>query len=176
MTGGPWAGPASAYPTLRRPASICFSEPNDVFGLIVGTLAGFALPDCAAAEPIIPSWAAAIVVATVPKKRRRSYLVSSDILILSILVFIFVFLLFVILFLQTLDFTAADRRGHQERVIHIGVLCQSDPTNCHRHREGRSAAPGFYARPHSSISRTTRWRAALPIVFFPFALCLFCSH
>ena len=42
MTGGPLAGPASAYPTFRRPASICFSEPNDVFvpGLIGLILAG----------------------------------------------------------------------------------------------------------------------------------------
>src|SRR2546423_1002232 len=30
MTAGPSAGPASAYPTFRRPASICFSEPKDV--------------------------------------------------------------------------------------------------------------------------------------------------
>jgi hypothetical protein len=28
---GPAAGPASTYPTFRRPASICFSEVNDVF-------------------------------------------------------------------------------------------------------------------------------------------------
>jgi hypothetical protein len=31
MTGGPVAGPASAYPIFRTPASICFSAPNDVF-------------------------------------------------------------------------------------------------------------------------------------------------
>src|SRR4029077_2718128 len=81
MTDRPLTGPASAYPTLRRPASICLREPNDVFvpGLIGGTLAGFALPDCGSAEAIIPSWAAAMLMATVPKKRRRSYLISSDI-------------------------------------------------------------------------------------------------
>src|SRR6516225_11062453 len=28
MTAGPLAGPASAYPTFRRPASICFKGPN----------------------------------------------------------------------------------------------------------------------------------------------------
>src|SRR5437016_791481 len=31
MTAGPSLGPASAYPTFRTPASICFSEPKDVF-------------------------------------------------------------------------------------------------------------------------------------------------
>src|SRR5882757_2299517 len=31
MTGGPLAGPASAYPMLRTPALICFSGPKDVF-------------------------------------------------------------------------------------------------------------------------------------------------
>ncbi len=47
--GGPLAGPASAYPTLSRPASICFIEAKDVFvpGLIAGN---FRLPDCAFAE------------------------------------------------------------------------------------------------------------------------------
>src|SRR5919204_2781484 len=30
MTAGPSAGPASAYPTFRRPASIGFREPKDV--------------------------------------------------------------------------------------------------------------------------------------------------
>src|SRR5437762_1282888 len=85
-TTGPPLGPASAYPTLRRPASICFSEPKDLFvpGLIVGTLAGFALPDCATAEPIIANCAAAIAVATVPIKRRRSWLISSDIFYLRL--------------------------------------------------------------------------------------------
>ena len=41
MTAGPLAGPASAYPTFRTPASICFSGANEVFvpGLIVGRCA-----------------------------------------------------------------------------------------------------------------------------------------
>src|SRR5215510_5096147 len=30
MTAGPSGGPASAYPTLRTPASICFSESNEL--------------------------------------------------------------------------------------------------------------------------------------------------
>src|SRR6266581_8486775 len=82
MTGGPAAGPVSAYPTLRTPASICFSVANDVLvpGLILGSSAGFALPDWASAEPPMTSWAAASVMAAVPKKRRRSRLMSSDIL------------------------------------------------------------------------------------------------
>src|SRR5882672_9747404 len=82
MTGGPAAGPASAYPTLRTPASICFSVANEVLvpGLILGSSAGFALPDWALAEPLKANWAAAMVMAAVPKKRRRSLLMSSDIL------------------------------------------------------------------------------------------------
>src|SRR5712664_4693116 len=82
MTGGPAAGPASAYPTFSTPASICFSVANDVLvpGLILGSSAGFALPDCALAEPLKANWAAAMVMAAVPKKRRRSRLMSSDIL------------------------------------------------------------------------------------------------
>src|SRR5215831_684321 len=42
MTGGPSAGPTSAYATLRTPASICLSEPNAVFA--AGTLLS---PGCA---------------------------------------------------------------------------------------------------------------------------------
>src|SRR6266849_8406100 len=82
MTAGPSAGPASAYPTFSTPASICFSVANDVLvpGLILGSSAGFALPDWALAEPLKANWAAAMVMAAVPKKRRRSLLMSSDIL------------------------------------------------------------------------------------------------
>src|ERR1700745_4340534 len=29
MTAGPSSGPASAYPTLSTPASVCFSTPNE---------------------------------------------------------------------------------------------------------------------------------------------------
>ncbi len=70
MTGGPLAGPASAYPTFRTPASICFSEAKDVFvpRLILGRSAAFVLLGCASAERIMPSWAAAMVRAVVPKK------------------------------------------------------------------------------------------------------------
>src|SRR6202790_5357131 len=81
MTAGPSAGPASAYPTLRRPASICFSGPNDVF---VPGLIGFILLDCAPAEPIMASSAAAMVRTAVPKRRRRSWSISSDILSLHL--------------------------------------------------------------------------------------------
>src|SRR5882724_3906904 len=75
------AGPSSAYPTFRRPASICFSEPNEVFvpGLILVTSARVVLLDCASAEPGMPKWAAAIVMAAAPRKRRRFWLISSDI-------------------------------------------------------------------------------------------------
>jgi hypothetical protein len=46
-------------------------NPNDVFvpSLIVVAPVGFALLACASAEPDTTSWAAAIVMAAVPKKR-----------------------------------------------------------------------------------------------------------
>jgi hypothetical protein len=71
------------------PASICFSAPNDAFvpGLLVGGRAGFAVPACAAAEPNTPSWAAPMVMAAVPIKRRRGWLISADILFVLILQF-----------------------------------------------------------------------------------------
>src|SRR5204863_9362602 len=77
MTGGPLAGPASAYPTFRTPASICFNEPNDVF---VPGLIGFILRDCAYADPIVASSAAARVRTAVPRRRRRPWLICSAIL------------------------------------------------------------------------------------------------
>src|SRR5580658_6954157 len=86
-TGGPLAGPASAYPTLRRPASICFSGPNDVFvpGLILGRSFGFVLVDCPSAELTPSNPAAATDLPIVPKRRRRLWLISLDILTLLIL-------------------------------------------------------------------------------------------
>jgi hypothetical protein len=79
MTAGPFAGPASAYPTFRTPALICFSGPNDVFvpGLKAGEPGGSALLDCARADPIIPNWAAAIAnAAEFMKPRRRVSILS----------------------------------------------------------------------------------------------------
>src|SRR5258708_15379128 len=78
MTGAPLEGPASAYPTLSTPASICFSAAKEVFvpGLIAGRLAG--LPDCARAELTGISAAAAAVAAALPRNRRRSNLICSD--------------------------------------------------------------------------------------------------
>jgi hypothetical protein len=51
---------------------------NDVFvpGLIAGTPAGSVLLACAFAEPIMPNWAPATVMAAAPKKRRRLWLIS----------------------------------------------------------------------------------------------------
>src|ERR1700738_4026015 len=74
-------GPAPAYPPLRPPALICFSEPNELFvpGLVGDTSAGFAFPDSACTERSAPNWAAARVMAAVPRKRRRSCLIGSDI-------------------------------------------------------------------------------------------------
>src|SRR6266850_562794 len=76
MTTGPLAGPASAYPTVNTPASICLRGANEVF---VPGLIGLILLDCAPAEPIIASLATARVRTVVPKRRRRSRLISSDI-------------------------------------------------------------------------------------------------
>src|SRR5215217_2065243 len=80
MTAGPSVGPASAYPTFRRPASICFRESKDVFvpGLLVVTSAGFVSLDCAYAQPIMPSWVAAIVMAATPRKQRLLRVMSSN--------------------------------------------------------------------------------------------------
>src|ERR1700674_2895068 len=79
MTGGPLAGPATAYPTFRSPASICFMGANDVF---VPGVVGPILPDCASAAPTMASSATATVRTAAPKRRRRSWLISSDILAL----------------------------------------------------------------------------------------------
>src|SRR5436190_751178 len=74
MTGGPSAGPASAQPTLRSPASICLSGANEVF--VPDFIAGrVVLAGCASALASMPRWAAATAAA--PRKRRRSWLMSS---------------------------------------------------------------------------------------------------
>src|SRR5262245_34293237 len=81
MTGGPSAGPASAYATLRRPASTCLRGANDVF--VPGLMAGIAvLADWASAVASMPRWVTAAAAAAVPKKRRRSRLMSSMVLLL----------------------------------------------------------------------------------------------
>src|ERR1700685_265096 len=84
MTTGPLAGPASAYPTFRAPASICFREANEVFvpGLIAGSLVS---PGWAPAEPTMLNWAAAMVTAAAPKRRRREWSICSDALVVSMM-------------------------------------------------------------------------------------------
>jgi hypothetical protein len=59
-----------AYRTFGTPASTCFNEPNDAFvpGLIVVADAGFILLDCASAEPIMTSSAAAMVMTASAQK------------------------------------------------------------------------------------------------------------
>src|SRR5262245_23875273 len=78
MTTRPSAGPTSAYPTFRTPASICFSTPNDVFvpGISGGTVAGFVMLDCARADPM-PRWAAAKAVIA-PDAARKPRRVGND--------------------------------------------------------------------------------------------------
>src|SRR5476649_1222004 len=85
MTTGPSTGPASAYPTFRRPASICLSGANDAFvpGLIDGRPASLALLGWAFAIPVMTSGAAR-AIAPAPKKRRRGWLVASVFLIVLI--------------------------------------------------------------------------------------------
>ena len=58
-------------PNIQEAGVDLLSAPNDVLvpGLIGGTVAEFGLLDCAATESK-PSWAAAMVMATVPKNRR----------------------------------------------------------------------------------------------------------
>src|SRR5438105_11328021 len=85
MTAGPAAGPASAYPTLRTPASICFSEPNDVFvpGLIGVTSAGFALSAAKSGR-----WTSSVAPAERPaiaKRRRRDIPIDSPCFIVNLL-------------------------------------------------------------------------------------------
>src|SRR5580658_7809260 len=87
ITAGPLAGPASAYPTLSRPASICLRGPNDALApaFVVAAPASFSVLACASFEPKMPSLAAAMVMAAVPRKRRRLGLIPSDVLIVFIL-------------------------------------------------------------------------------------------
>ena len=80
------AGPASAYPTFRTPASICFSEPNDVFvpGLIAGTsqvcLAGL----CGRRTDHAELGGTQSLMIAVAKKRRRLWLIFSTIFYLRL--------------------------------------------------------------------------------------------
>src|SRR5207302_11059402 len=68
MTGFPPVGPASAYPILSRPASICLSEENEVvLGLAVATTAG----EFAPASPKSGCWAKSLVPTETPAMARR---------------------------------------------------------------------------------------------------------
>src|SRR4051794_40241372 len=64
---------------LSTPASICFSRPKEVFvpGFVAGN-AGFVRAPCALTGMIKPNWAAAMVPAAIPKKRRRSWSIGWD--------------------------------------------------------------------------------------------------
>src|SRR6478609_920018 len=86
ITGRPLVGPASAYPTFKRPASICFNGPNDVFvpDFVEVPRAVFISFDCALAELIKPTLAPAAPAAAMPKKRRRLYFGFSDIFVSSL--------------------------------------------------------------------------------------------
>src|SRR5262249_9210552 len=80
-TAGPLLGPSSAYLIFRRPASICFSDVNDV---CVPRLVAFCREALvglvrASAEPF-PSSATASVIPAAPRNRRRPTLISLDML------------------------------------------------------------------------------------------------
>src|SRR4051794_30165888 len=71
MTGFPPVGPASAYPILSRPASICLSEENEVvLGLAVASTAGEFAPASpnsgCCAKSVVPTETAAMA-----RRRRR---------------------------------------------------------------------------------------------------------
>src|SRR5471030_2567049 len=53
MTGLPSVGPASAYPTLRTPASICLIGPSDLCGLLPDASAMAATPTTTATITMI---------------------------------------------------------------------------------------------------------------------------
>src|SRR5580704_5620143 len=75
-TAGPLAGPASAYPTLRRPASICFNGPNEVFLVVPLASAGAPPPGFAKSD----GWASRAAPTETPamaNKRRRDIPVDS---------------------------------------------------------------------------------------------------
>src|SRR5439155_25311914 len=82
-TGGPFAGPASAYPTFRTPASICLIESNDepVGAATAIPVSGVIVLVDISENLVAPNRAAASVMIAVPKKRRRSLLIPSDILL-----------------------------------------------------------------------------------------------
>src|ERR1700733_15771183 len=71
---------------FSRPALICLRGPNDVFATGPGAVAtdGFASAGVASAKAAMPSWVAAMLMAAVPKKLRRFWLISSNILALLI--------------------------------------------------------------------------------------------
>src|SRR5262245_14194932 len=83
MTGGPSAGPSSAYPTFRTPALICFSARNIVCapGFTAGSFRDGALPVCAWADAIAPTCAAATAMAAVARKWRRLSSICSGLLL-----------------------------------------------------------------------------------------------
>ena len=62
------------YERARHEAG--FSGPNEVCA--AGTTAGFVAVACACTAPLNANWAAAIVRAAVPKKRRRSWSIASE--------------------------------------------------------------------------------------------------
>src|SRR5262245_7828457 len=146
MTAGPSAGPSSAYPTLRRPASICFKERNDVFvpGLIAGSCAGLVVFCCAPAEPMMPSCAAAMLVAAAPRKRRRSWLMPATVPISSIMS------------LPRSRAVGTDTRARLRTVSSIAVLLE---TTC-----GQSCRPFACSAigPSEEHGHTNVWSAARP--------------
>src|SRR6476620_12486982 len=72
MTTGPFAGPVSAYPTFRTPASICLSESKvSLDGACMTRSLG------ALEKIVVPNRAVTSPVTALPRNWRRSLLISS---------------------------------------------------------------------------------------------------
>ncbi|GAA1227589.1 hypothetical protein GCM10009608_74560 [Pseudonocardia alaniniphila] len=63
MTAGPSAGPASAYPMFRTPASTCFTELNDV------CVGGFGGVGRASAQPVTDAIDADVTAAATAREK-----------------------------------------------------------------------------------------------------------
>jgi hypothetical protein len=130
--------PLSNYPLAR--GTLPFRAPNDVCvpGCIGDRAAGVGVRDCACAAPMRPHWAAAIVRAAVPTKRRRSQLRSSDMCLSPIGYPIGV---------------AACRAGNGHRVRHVPRL-SDDRSDLHAARISAAQSSGCSpARPGSTVAQ-----------------------
>lgn len=71
--GGTIGGAGLGVTDIQEAGINLLQRANDVLvpGLIAAAAAGFPVLDCAAADPVLMNWAAAMEPAAMPKKRRR---------------------------------------------------------------------------------------------------------